>query len=117
MDELTNDTLPPLNFLDLELLHNFATATAMTISNHPTIKTMYRVSVPKLAFSCDYVCRAVLAFSALHMAYLNPERSKFYMSVAIAHHNAGLKLALPLMQHVTTQNAVSLYLFSTFTTM
>lgn len=70
----------------LELLHNFTTMTFATLSDSVIIRDFYRVSAVQLGLSCDYIMRAVLAVSALHLAYHRPERREHYHSLAMMHH-------------------------------
>lgn len=46
-----------LNMVDLELLHNFSTSTSLTFSNELIIKTLWRINVPQIGFSHEFVMR------------------------------------------------------------
>lgn len=70
----------------LELLHNFTTRTFATLSDSIMIRDFYRVSAVQLGLQCDYIMRAVLAVSALHLAYHRPEMRDHYRSLAMVHH-------------------------------
>ncbi|KAJ4285983.1 hypothetical protein N0V88_008170 [Collariella sp. IMI 366227] len=76
--------IPPeggnLPLLELELLHNFTTKTYKTLTTDPSVWEFWRDDVVQLGLSCDYIMRAVLAVSALHLAYHRPERRDFYPS-------------------------------------
>jgi hypothetical protein len=104
--------LDRLDLLDLELLHNFSTATCYTIHSDPMQKTIWRIAVPRLGFSYDFVMRGILALSALHLAYLQPEKKDFYLSQALMHHGTGLRIATAILPHVTQENCSALYIFS-----
>jgi hypothetical protein len=100
---------------DLELLHNFSTSTCFTVSYEPVVRTLWRINVPQLAFSHDYVMRGILAVSGLHLAYYNPERKDFYISQAMMHHQAGLRAASPQIPQMSRDNSSALYIFSVLT--
>jgi len=110
-----NPDVPSLNMLDLELLHNFCTSTCYTFHSDPALKTLWRINVPHLAFSCDFVMRAILALSALHLAYFKPEKRDFYLSQAMIQHRIGLRKATSVLPHVTDENCTALYLFTAAT--
>ena len=104
-----------LNMVDLELLHNFSTSTCYTLSNNPTIRALWRLTVPKIALMYDFVMRGLLAVSALHLAHFKPERKGYYVSHAMAHHSAALPVAASIVSNLTPENSDAFYLFSAFT--
>ena len=107
--------LPSLNLMDLELLHNFTTSTSATMSHSPILRTLWRVNVPKLGFENDYVMHGILAFSALHMARFNTSKKEFYFEIAESQHSAGLRLASPIIPHISEENCSAMYIFSALT--
>lgn len=56
------------------------------MSDSVIIRDFYRVSAVQLGLSCDYIMRAVLAVSALHLAYHRTETREHYHSLAMMHH-------------------------------
>ena len=103
--------------LDMELLHNFCTSTCYTFHNDPILKTLWRINVPQLALSFDFVMRGILALSALHLAYYKPERREFYLNQAMAQHQTGLREATYLLRNVTAENCTPVYIFTAMTCM
>jgi hypothetical protein len=113
-----DESIIPMNMLDLELLHNYVTLTVNTTTSIPVQRNLYRTAIPQLAFRHEYLMRAILAFSALHLAYFRPERRSFYIAHAIAHHDMGLReasasIAVPL----GADTACALFAFSSLTSM
>ncbi|KAL1638018.1 hypothetical protein SLS58_009039 [Diplodia intermedia] len=104
-----------MNMVDLELLHNFVTSTAFTVSQNADLRTLWRVEVPRLAFQHDFVMRAILAVSAAHMAHWKPDKADFYIARAVAHHKIGLRGPNSILPHVTEDNCSALYIFSALT--
>jgi hypothetical protein len=106
-----------LNLFDLELLHHFTTSTALTLNGDPVIKTIWRINVPQIGFSYDFVMRGILALSSLHLARFRPEKHELYVSHAKASHQIGLRASTSLLPHVTQENCTALYIFSALTCM
>lgn len=77
----------------LELLHNFTTRTFATLSDSTIIRDFYRQSAVQLGLRCDYIMRAVLAVSSLHLAYHRPEMRDHYRSLAMTHHQVASREA------------------------
>lgn len=104
-----------MNMLDLELLHNFCTSTCLTLHASPALKTLWKVNVPKVGFSHDFVMRGILAVSALHIAHFLPEKRDFYVSQALIQHQSGLRVATSMLSNITDENCHALYIFSALT--
>jgi hypothetical protein len=101
--------------LDLELLHNYSTSTSYTLSADPVLKNLWRVNVPQLGFAYEFVMRGILALSALHLAYQNPEKRDFYTAQAVLQHQTALRTAIDLLTQVTDENCSALWIFSALT--
>ena len=67
-----------LNMEHLELLHQFITNTYTTFSDLEDVQTVWRTSIPRLAFLHPYLMYELLAISALHLAYCRPENASRY---------------------------------------
>jgi hypothetical protein len=104
-----------MNMLDLELLHNFSTSTCLTLQNDPALRTMWKVNVPKVGFSYDFVMRGILAVSSLHIAHFTPEKRDFYVSQALIQHQSGLRAATAMLPNITDENCSAVYIFSALT--
>ncbi|KAH8888041.1 hypothetical protein GQ53DRAFT_692208 [Thozetella sp. PMI_491] len=105
-----------LNMADLELLHNYTCITYRTLSENATIREFYRTTVVQIGFSCDYIMRSILAVSSLHLAHHRPHMLDHHQSLAIVHHQAASRAALPLIPDVTSESGQTLFLFSVLTT-
>ncbi|KXH61790.1 hypothetical protein CSAL01_07903 [Colletotrichum salicis] len=104
-----------LNLIDLELMHNFTTFAFNTLSTDPVVRQMWKVPVVRLALECDYVMRALLSVSALHLAHNRPERRDFFISRALTYHQMASWTAMGLMGALDGENCEMLYLFSVLT--
>ncbi|KAE8150975.1 hypothetical protein BDV25DRAFT_153477 [Aspergillus avenaceus] len=102
--------LPELPMTELRLLHHFTTSTYATMSSRENIKTIWRVTVPQLAFSCDCLMRAILALSALHLSRLEPEERRMqYQKLAVSHYDAALRSSTLTILHLSVENCHALY--------
>ena len=115
LPRVETDELP---LLELELLHNFTIHTYSTLAADPAVCEFWRVNVVQLGLKCDYIMRAVLALSALHLAYHQPERRDFYTAQGILLHQKASRSAVSCMTPEVKQDkdaAASLFLFSMLT--
>jgi hypothetical protein len=101
--------------LELELLHQFTISTAYTLATENEIRDMWRILVPQVGFSTDYIMEGIFALAAVHMARYNADRRDLLLSHAAEYHTASLAKALPLLSAVTPQNCSHLFLFGVLT--
>lgn len=112
-----NASNKPLNFRDLELLHNFVAYTSMTMSSQPTIKEFWRTTAPRLALRAEYVMRGILAVSALHTAYNHPTVGNVYQVEAMSHYQIGSRQAMEIFNDGNPKEHLDfLFTFSILTT-
>lgn len=104
-----------LNLLDLELLHNFTSTTYTTLTNDPELRAVWRGPVMRRAVSCEFVMRAVLSVSAVHIAQHRPGEWQRYMSCAAAHHQLASRTAIELMAEDQPDRQDDLWIFSVLT--
>ncbi|EEU37886.1 uncharacterized protein NECHADRAFT_88172 [Fusarium vanettenii 77-13-4] len=83
--------------LDLQPMHNFTNSTYATFSRHQVIRSFWKGPLVAMALQCDYLMRALLATSALHMTHNMPEEKEFYVSTALTYHRAASREALTLL--------------------
>ncbi|XDG01020.1 hypothetical protein ABKA04_000635 [Annulohypoxylon sp. FPYF3050] len=109
---------PPIDWfdiLDLELLHHFTTSTCFTFSTEPMVRNYWRVNVPRMGFSYQYVLKGVLSLAALHLAKFKPQRRDILVERAMIHQNASSSLALPVLNDIHSENSVPILFFSMLT--
>lgn len=107
-----------LPLLQLELLHNYNMKTYRTLCADPCLWEFWRDDVVQLGFSCDYIMRALLAVSALHLAFHRPERRDFYIEEGILLHQQASRSAMLVVKagtKIDKQQAASFFLFSMLT--
>ncbi|KAI0902046.1 hypothetical protein F4806DRAFT_445498 [Annulohypoxylon nitens] len=109
---------PPVDWfdiLDLELLHHFTTSTCFTFSTEPMVRNYWRVNVPRMGFSYQYVLKGVLSLAALHLAKFKPQRRDILTERAMIHQNASSSMALPVLNDIHSENSVPILFFSMLT--
>ncbi|KAI1143683.1 hypothetical protein F5Y05DRAFT_362116 [Hypoxylon sp. FL0543] len=102
--------------LDLELLHHFTTSTCFTFSSEPMVRNFWRVNVPRLGFTYQYVLEAILSLAALHLARFKPQRRDTLIEQAMIHHNASSSMALAVLNNLSPDESVPMFFFSMLTT-
>ncbi|KAI9900226.1 hypothetical protein N3K66_004488 [Trichothecium roseum] len=115
----------PLNLMDLELMHNFTCATYSTLTSDPLVRGVWKTSLVRRAGGCDYLMRAVLAVSAMHLAHQQQHRGGKaaeergrYLSYGYRQHRVASKRAVAVMmgaERLGPEEAESLWLFSVLT--
>jgi len=76
------------------------------------------VTVVEIGLRCDYIMRAVLAISALHLAYHRPDRRDFYTAQGIVLHQRAARSAMRFIAPSgidSLDDKVNLFLFSMLT--
>ncbi|KAJ5273552.1 hypothetical protein N7478_008677 [Penicillium angulare] len=106
-----------IGIAEMELLHHYSTSTCYTITRLPILQTVWRIKVPQFGFSFPFVLHGILAFSALHLAYLRPEHHAHYVDKAEFHHKQALQMVSTIMPNIDEDNAPAIYLFSSLTSL
>ena len=101
-----------LNMAHLELLHHFVTVTSYAITTGRISHVVWHDTVPHIALSHEFVMHALLAVSALHIAYLRPDQRMSYWKRAAMHQDRALQLQQLAMANPTRENADALFIFS-----
>ena len=104
-----------LEMRNLELIHHFTTATYVTLSTDDDTREMWRLVIPRIAVSHQFVMHGLLAISALHLSFLRPT-DKSYAVAAAGHHGKALgSLRTTFSQHgdalyaASSLNAIYMY--------
>ena len=101
--------------LDLQLMHHYMTHTKYILTEHHDldyIHQIWQVEMPKVAFASDYVMHALLGFSALHKAQLEPENAQRLRGSAVDHLDKALVLYRSEGSQATAQNANAKFTFT-----
>ncbi|KAJ5203148.1 hypothetical protein N7449_005227 [Penicillium cf. viridicatum] len=99
---------------DLELMHHFSTSVAKTLSYRNDIQDVWAISLPKEAYSCDYLMHGLLAISSLHLSFSscilsNREKRRDYADLSTYHLHRSLAGFRERLANISTENCVPLF--------
>lgn len=100
-----------LSIDELELLHHFTTSTCASLSDDGQIGHMYRVNLPRLGLTHQYLLRLILALAGRHLEHADPDRPEAarYVAVAEKHFAVALSEVSIQMQDLNVDNCQALY--------
>ncbi|KAJ5930880.1 C6 transcription factor [Penicillium verhagenii] len=107
--------LQGFDIFDMQLLHHFMTTTCYTLSRAPVVQAVWRDEVPQIAFTMPGVLHAMLAVSALHLAWSDPSKATACIAQAHRHHNVAVQTVTPNIQSLASENSAGLFVFSSLT--
>ncbi|KAI9839419.1 MAG: hypothetical protein M1838_004332, partial [Thelocarpon superellum] len=104
---------PALNVKDLELLHHYTTVTYLSLSTAAMDhKELWQVHMVHMALENEYLLRGILAISAMHLAFLRPERRDYYAEQASEHQSLAIRSFHSALAHVDGGNCHAVFAFS-----
>ncbi|OLN87863.1 hypothetical protein CCHL11_00141 [Colletotrichum chlorophyti] len=103
------DTSLDLNMLDLELIHHWTISTYDSLTSSPLLRIFWLRNTVKVGFRCGFVMRAILALSAVHMGYHQPDQREVLLHHALTYHNMAAMGARESMDSVTRTENVEMW--------
>lgn len=79
------------------------------------MREFYRTTIVQIGFGCDYLMRAILAVSSLHLAHGRHQQREYYQNQAVVHHQTASRAAMPLLSDTDRTTAQKLFLFTILT--
>ena len=101
-----------VNLQDLELMHHFTTVTYTGFVDNTKLANMWQNEAPRVAIRFPFLMHGILAVSALHLSYLQPEKKKTWITKALQHETAGLPSVRSAMEQLDEENCHALFAFS-----
>ncbi|KAL6713443.1 hypothetical protein ACLMJK_008908 [Lecanora helva] len=101
-----------LNLEHLELFHHFITITATAISAGSLTHDLWRMTVPQIALSHEWLMHGILAMAALHIAHLRPDMQSVYWKRALMHQDQAFQGQQKALTNPTPENADALFAFT-----
>ncbi|WPH00739.1 Hypothetical protein R9X50_00356900 [Acrodontium crateriforme] len=101
--------------LDVELMHHYMLHTKYILFQSPDAVDILRVwqeETPRIAFRHEYVLHAMLGFTALHKAHLEPERLPKLQTFAVDHFDKAFRLYREDSSPFGVDNAEARFVFS-----
>ena len=110
----SNTSLAPCNDPDLNarLLEHYTTTTYKTLVQREEGEEFWRTNILQLAQEHAFVMHAILAISALHLAWLDPTQRRENIVIATLHQQEALPLYQAAMDHPDERNCHALFAFA-----
>ncbi|KAF6816699.1 fungal Zn binuclear cluster domain-containing protein [Colletotrichum sojae] len=103
---------------DLELMHHYTSVSYRTFSHSPQTQRTLQYDVPREALSYPFLLHQLLAFSAYHLAYLQPDCRHAYLMQAAQHQNDAINgMRGTLLGTISSTNCHALFASSIFLTL
>ncbi|KAI1131363.1 hypothetical protein F5Y10DRAFT_233936 [Nemania abortiva] len=99
---------------DLELMLHYTTEAYLTLPRIREFGYIWQKVAPGFAIKHQYLLRQILAFSALHLAYLQPKERHKYSLVATQHQSLGLQQFRAALTRIDADNCHVLFLAASF---
>lgn len=74
----------------MELMHHYTAYAYLTMPGAEATKQVWGFSVPQEAFKFAFLMHSILAFSANHLAHLNPSKASHFRILSGTHHTAAV---------------------------
>ncbi|KAH7138831.1 hypothetical protein B0J11DRAFT_26059 [Dendryphion nanum] len=97
---------------DLELMHHWVTQAYKTITPRPEFAAIWISYTPKTAVLHHHLMHELLAFSALHMAYLQTDQTRPFYGLGIHHQDLAIRSLRKVLPNMSPDNAGALALTS-----
>ncbi|CAK4033092.1 hypothetical protein DOTSEDRAFT_72207 [Lecanosticta acicola] len=100
---------------DLRLMHHYTTHAQDVLTERSNLEFIVRIwkeELAKVAFTCDYVMHALLGFTALHEAHLEPENAAMLQTSAVDHMDKALVLCRRESGGSGSENANAKFIFA-----
>ncbi|KAI0835137.1 hypothetical protein F5Y06DRAFT_276801 [Hypoxylon sp. FL0890] len=94
---------------DMALLHHWSTSCAATMSTAPWMSQIWQVAIPKIGFQHPYLMHAILAVSALHIAYLAPANRRDLTIDAATHYHEAIMGFREVIAVINEQNCDAMF--------
>ena len=98
--------------LNIRLLEHYTTVTYKTLVQREEGEEFWRTSILRLAQEHTFVMHAILAISALHLAWLDPTQRREKSVMATLHQQEALPLYQAAMDHPDERNCHALFAFA-----
>ncbi|GAD94258.1 conserved hypothetical protein [Paecilomyces variotii No. 5] len=105
---------PGLCQRDQALFHHYMTVTTLSITADIKRLDRWRSFIPSVAKEAEYSLHSLLAFSALHLAHIQRDNRRRYLSIATSHQCQALATFRSEVKSITQDNTTPIVVFSCF---
>ncbi|KAH7111938.1 hypothetical protein B0J13DRAFT_392497, partial [Dactylonectria estremocensis] len=96
----------------LELIHHYSIETCNTLSLRSDMQYVWKITIPRVAYSNPFVMHGILALSAAYKAHLIPSQRETYLNIAAYHQLLGVTGFRAALQAVEEDTWQSIFCFS-----
>ena len=97
---------------DLELMHQWTASTYQTLTTLEEARQIWKLTITKMAFTHTYLMHEILAYSASHLAYLQPDHRRAHHMLATYHQNIAVNIIRMELSSITSENCHALFVAS-----
>ena len=97
---------------DLHLMQNWSARTFKTVRLGKDRKDIWHEIIPGIALNHHFLMHGILAFSALHLAYLYPDQSSTFIMRATLHHTVAITTFREQLMNMSRDNCLAAFAFS-----
>ncbi|EPQ66918.1 BgtA-20949 [Blumeria graminis f. sp. tritici] len=112
ISQIDSDTTTRL--VELKLFHHFSTQTYRTIAFKAADHVILQKYVPEIALSHPFLMNVIFAMAALHLEWLDPNRSKSWLRIGLNYQNRTLVKFTGVLQEINKQNCEAVAICSMF---
>ncbi|GKZ36216.1 hypothetical protein AbraIFM66950_007213 [Aspergillus brasiliensis] len=101
----TNGLQVDSRLLEATLLHHYYNNTSSTLIEDENARLQWQVNLPKVASTQPFALDSLLAFTALHLAYLEPSRRHFWTLVAFKYSDKACSMLSQVTERLSAATA------------
>lgn len=105
---------PELWTEDLQLMHHYTLVTCHTLPRAAEVLHIWQTAIVKLAFTHGPLLHQILAFSAFHMAHLNPGQHHQYSVLALQHQTEASRGLRTYLANMVPDNSEACFTAASF---
>lgn len=94
------------------LLHQYITSTSLTLATDDRTKTLWSITIPRIASQFPFLLHGILACAALHLAHLNPEQQRGLIMRGAIHQDLAMPTFRSTIAKPDRDNCHAVFAFS-----
>lgn len=110
-----SEITPSQWMFDLELMHHFTAHAYLTMPGVEQTKQIWGYAVPQEAFKFPFLMHSLLAFSANHLAHINPSRTSHFRLQSSTHQAAAVTSLNKALTNIGPDNCHALFVGASLT--